>query len=418
MFKRMNTRKFKSDKDFSYINISPALQDIVLSNCSENIKVIVLINKDHALERLVAVKTKLIRNGVLRKDFKSREENDVEYIKFLEKSACTLKNGKFTTIFELETPKESSLSEVLQSINDTAIIPKAGYTVTLDPLKLNPGLVTRITERVKHIGSLPFSLDNDACCVVVELNVSPKESKPFDLYEQPEKSYILIKNCEKNDYILRIDESYDKALDRIRKHVSLGEGECDYIQSNAHDFRLDLYEANLVNLMRNPFKKPRSQIFSELLALSDVIISSDDKFFSEIRSLEEGSDDDQLESFEDFFDDFAQFWQTVSHLPEDILSYKAEPIKIESNSVVKGEPLSSKEVLSRYLKYVAWEIGNKAGININLVGNIDNVDVAISNVDKNDNDLKRKYPEIDTEEHVNEDEDPVKHARNSIQEDE
>ena len=371
----------------------------MFDHCPESVKIIVLINKDRALDFLQAIKTDIIGNNVLRQDFKSSgEKNQVEYIEFLKGCTCTMRNGNFTTIFELELPKSCGLDEVLNKINPLAIVPKEGFVVKLLPMKLNPGLVTRITENIECIGNLPFSLDNSISSVVLELNILRENVEQAESQEHPGKSVIVIKNCEQSDYRLWVDGSYQRALNRIRSHVLMGEGECDYIRYNVKNLKLDLYEANLVYLMKNPFKMSKSQLFSELLAFSSVLIS-DETFFSEITSLDDENDDDHLESFEDYFDDFAQFWQTISHLPEDVLEFSVERIARiveEKNNGVKA--LSSKEVLAYYLKYLAWEIENKAGIRINLLGNTDDDSLDNSNTENtpsSNDDQKRKLAEHD-----------------------
>jgi len=189
------------------------------------------------------------------------------------------------------------------------------------------------------------------------------------------KSYILIKNCEGKDYVLWINQRYDKAIKDLRNHLAFGENECSCVRANLDNFKLDIFEANLLFLMKNPFNLSKAEIFSQLLALT-LLLCSDTKFLSAVKSLDEG-EDDVLESYEDFFEDFSQFWQTVLQVPDNVLDVKTElldEVDVESqtveSTVSKSEvdQLSVRQVIQKYLECLSMSIGNEACIPLDFIG--------------------------------------------------
>lgn len=382
------TRKFKETEDYSHIDVTPVLQKILMEQCSDSVKIVVLVRED-ILEMIDNINLEK-NEKVLRSDFRRKNDGNSEkglssgmvssnhYLEFARKHPY---QNSYTIIFETEMTKTNLLDDISKKIDfDSITLNDPNMVVDLCPMKLNPHLVTKIADDVKFVGGLPYSSDVGKVSVIVELNLKEAEpvkaiSKLDSVKKKMKKSYILIKNCEGKDYVLWINQRYDKAIKDLRNHLAFGENECSYVRANLDNFKLDIFEANLLFLMKNPFNLSKAEIFSQLLALT-LLLCSDTKFLSAVKSLDEG-EDDVLESYEDFFEDFSQFWQTVLQVPDNVLDVKTElldEVDVESqtveSTVSKSEvdQLSVRQVIQKYLECLSMSIGNEACIPLDFIG--------------------------------------------------
>jgi len=399
----IHTRNFMASEQYGHVDLGPVMRNILYDHCSENVHIIVLMSK-HALSKISSIK--LDDETLLRTGFKCDENNEKsknDYVSYVCKN--TYKGGHVTIVFELNLQKQVQIDTVFEKLKQKITLPDGSCYLSLAPMKINPNLETKLLENVQRIGELPYFFQNENYSVTLELSVvssdveSPlEEVQRFErIKEKEKKAYLLIRNYNEKDHTLWINDHYDDSLKRINGHIMMGEKECDFVRKNTKKFRLDLYEANLVYLMKNPFKMAKSKLLCELLALTSIL-ASDEDFLGEIGAVNEAEDDD-LEHFEEFFDDLGQFWQTLLQFPDESLEISIDldagndnggdikAMEQDANSrninykpssevggVLTATPNGSeqfpnaRDILHCYLRHVCSLIGNATGIVLDMVG--------------------------------------------------